>query len=133
MKLQFVTLQLQPSVDMRMWTKPRKDGSPVFYIQSVGFEPNIEVLPGIGIDANSLGIVIEVVGQLAPTPDGTGVAGKIAFQTSGKLPPAFLILPEAVIKAASDAINNTITKFAIESFEKGAKSKYAEFLQAREK
>jgi len=127
MKLQFVTIQLQPTVDMRMWGSSKQD---VFYLQSVDFEPNIQVLPGLGINAKDLGIDIEVVGQLAPTGDGKGVAGRIAFQTSGKLPPPFLLLPEAAIKAASDAINKTITQFAIQSFEKGVISKYNEFLKS---
>eukprot|EP00548_Thalassiothrix_antarctica_P018474 CAMPEP_0194178782 /NCGR_PEP_ID=MMETSP0154-20130528/12319_1 /TAXON_ID=1049557 /ORGANISM="Thalassiothrix antarctica, Strain L6-D1" /LENGTH=295 /DNA_ID=CAMNT_0038893853 /DNA_START=23 /DNA_END=910 /DNA_ORIENTATION=- len=133
MKLQFVTIQLQPTVDMRMWSRTSsKTNSPVFYLQSVDFDPNIQVLPGLGtIDAKTLGIKIEVVGQLAPTSDGMGVAGRIAFQTSGKLPPPLLLLPEGIIKAASDAINNTITQFAIASFQKGAISKYKEFVKAK--
>mmetsp|Transcript_11922 Transcript_11922/g.19759 ORF Transcript_11922/g.19759 Transcript_11922/m.19759 type:complete len:281 (-) Transcript_11922:93-935(-) len=130
MKLKFVTLQLQPSVDIKMWTKKSaaiKGGDPVFYLQSVGFEPNIQVLPGLTIDAKALGIDIEVVGQLAATKDGKGVSGKISFSTSGKLPGPLRILPEGALRAASDSINETITQFAISSFQKGAIKKYQEF------
>jgi hypothetical protein len=84
-------------------------------------------LPGVKLDAKALGIEIEVVGQLAPTPDGKGVSGKIAFSTSGNLPGPLRIVPEGALRAASDSINNTITQFAIASFEKGAISKYREF------
>ena len=129
MKLQFVTLQLQPSVDVKMWTRPRPDGVPVFYLQSVGFEPNVQILPGVAIDAKTLGIVIEVVGQLAPDGKG-GVTGKITFQTSGNLPLALRILPESILKAASDTVNQTITKFIIKSFQTGAISKYRDFRQS---
>ena len=136
MKLQFVTITLQPSVDVRMWTETSSSSqqqqgttttTPVFALQSVGFEPNLQVLPGVGMDANAFGILIEVAGELRPTKDGKGVTGKIAFQTSGSLPPPMRILPEAVLKAASDTINQTITQFAIQSFQRGATAKYKQF------
>lgn len=132
MKLQFVTIQLQPSVDVKMWTEVSPGDSPVFRLQSVAFEPNLQVVPGLSLSAKSLGIKIEVVGELQPTVDGKGVTGKITFTTSGILPPPMRLLPEPILKAASDAINQTITKFAIQSFQKGALSNYKEFLRARQ-
>jgi Protein of unknown function (DUF1997) len=131
MKLQFVTIQLQPSVDVKMWTEVSSDGNPTFRLQSVAFEPNLQVLPGINLSASSLGIKIEVVGELQPTPDGKGVTGKITFTTSGILPPPMRLLPEPVLKAASDTINQTITQFAIQSFQRGAIAKYQEFLKTK--
>jgi hypothetical protein len=131
MKLQFVTIQLQPSVDVKMWTEVSSDGNPTFRLQSVAFEPNLQVLPGVNLSASSLGIKIEVVGELQPTPDGKGVTGKISFTTSGNLPPPMRLLPEPVLKAASDTINQTITQFAIQSFQRGAIAKYQEFLKTK--
>ena len=80
------------------------------------------------ISAETLGIVIEVAGQLQATKDGKGVTGKIAFQTSGKLPGPPLLLPESALKGASDTINKTVTDFAVRSFQAGTKKNFASFL-----
>lgn len=144
MSLQFVTLQLAPWVDVQMKTvlsrSDRTENSnqqfqqhhhqqPVFTLQSVAFDPNVQVLPGLRISADALGIVIEVAGQMRRS--GSGVTGTIAFQTTGKLPPPLRILPEPALKAASDAINGTIVKFAVRSFQSGAQKNYKEFLASR--
>jgi hypothetical protein len=131
MKLQFVTLQLAPWVDVEMSTIQGIDDSPVFVLQSVGFDPNIEVLPGMRVSADALGILIEVSGELRASPDGRGVAGGVAFQTSGELPPPMRVLPEAALKAASDAINQTIVRFAVQSFQKGATANFKAFLRSK--
>lgn len=129
MKLQFVTIQLAPCVDMKMWTQQDANGSPVFMLQSIDYDPNIQLLPGLEVSAETLGIEIEVVGQLQPSKDGKGVVGVIAFATQGKLPGPMLLLPEPVLKLASDTINETVVKFAIDSFKRGATQKYNEFQQ----
>ena len=143
MSLQFVTLQLAPWVDVQMKTvlsrNNRTDNNnqqiqqqhhePVFTLQSVAFDPNVQVLPGLRISADALGIVIEVAGQMRRS--GSGVTGTIAFQTTGKLPPPLRVLPEPALKAASDAINGTIVKFAVRSFQSGAQKNYKEFLALR--
>lgn len=129
MTLQFVTLQLAPWVDIEMKTLMGTNKKPVFCLQSVDFDPNIQFLPGMRFSAESLGIVIEVAGQLLPTNDEKGVVGAIAFQTTGNLPPPLRILPESALKKAADTINDTIVKFAIASFQKGATAKYNEFRQ----
>lgn len=133
MKLQFVTIQLSPTVDMKMSTvaEPANKNLPLFSLQSVSFDPNIQILPGVGVSASSLGIEIDVDGELRPTADGKGVEGKISFATKGNLPPPMRLLPEPALKLASDTINETIVKFAIQSFESGAKKKYNEYLQTQ--
>lgn len=134
MTLQFVTIQLAPSVDTRMWIdKDSTDGLPVFKLQSIDFDPNIELLPGLNIPAESLGIQIEVVGELKPSSDGRGVEGKIGFVSGGDLPPPMRLLPESMLKSASDVICKTVSDFAISSFQKGARAKYQEFLLTRQK
>ncbi|VEU38031.1 unnamed protein product [Pseudo-nitzschia multistriata] len=138
MPLKFVTLELQPSVDLQMWTqragknRAGRQLPPIFKLNSVGFETNLRLLPGMGIiSSESLGIFIEVAGDLRPTEDGTGVKGTISFQTKGSLPPPLRLLPDSALKLAADTINDTIVQFAVASFEKGAIDKYNEFMQQR--
>ena len=125
MTLMFVTIQLAPHVDVRMWTDER--GS--FNLESVAFDPNIQLLPGIAVSADSLGISIDVVGELMPSADGRGVDGKIGFVTSGELPTPMRLLPEQVLKASLSTINRTIADFAINSFQDGARAKFRLFLE----
>lgn len=133
MKLQFVTIQLAPSVDVQMWTQPDPNtGEQVFSIQSIDYDPNIQLLPGVGISASSLGLTIDVVGELRPSKDGMGVTGSISFATTGNLPPPMRILPESPLKIASDTINDTVVSFAVESFQKGAIRQYREFVAAEQ-
>lgn len=130
MPLQFVTLKVNPWVDMEMKTLMGKsNGKPIFCLQSINFDPNIELLPGVKFDSKSLNIIIEVAGQLKPTNDGKGVIGAIAFQTTGTLSPPLRLLPDAALQAASDTINDTVVQFAVKSFQKGAKAKYKEAKQ----
>lgn len=132
MQLQFVTITLAPTVDVKMWTTVDSSDLPSFSLQSISFDPNLQILPGIGVNADSLGIVIEVVGDLRPTQDGMGVTGKIAFESGGELPPPMRLLPEPALKAASDTICDTVTQFAIQSFQQGAIAKYKEYAAQQE-
>lgn len=127
MQLQFVTMTLAPTVDVKMWISSSDSSLPVFELQSLSYNPNLQLLPGVGINTDSLGIVIHVVGNLSPTNDGLGVSGKIAFESGGELPPPMRVLPEQVLKGASDAICDTVTKFAVQSFQRGAIANYKEF------
>ena len=129
MTLQFVTMQLAPTVDIKMWTENESE-LPVFSLHSMSFDPNLQILPGIGLSAESLGMFIEVAGELRPTQDGRGVTGRISFQTRGDLPPPMRLLPDPILKAASDSINETVSRFAVRSFQRGAIAKYGEFRQA---
>ena len=131
MTLQFVTLMLAPWVDVQMKTVMSEQQQPVFTLQSVSFDPNIQILPGMRINADALGIVIEVAGLLQQSADGRSVTGGIAFQTTGNLPPPMRLLPDQVLKATSDTINNTVVNFAVQSFQKGAKANFKEFLIRR--
>mmetsp|Transcript_128456 Transcript_128456/g.371723 ORF Transcript_128456/g.371723 Transcript_128456/m.371723 type:complete len:275 (+) Transcript_128456:88-912(+) len=132
MKLQFVTITLSPTVDVQMSTEMDSSGQPVFSLQSVGFDPNIQLLPGVGVSASSLGIHIDVVGELRPSKDGTGVSGVISFATTGNLPPPMRVLPEPALKMASDTINETIVSFAVKSFQQGAIQKYKEYQASKQ-
>lgn len=128
MPLRFVTLSMSPWVDVIMKTTiDPANQQPVFTVQSIKFDPNIEIMPGMRLSADSLGVVIEVAGELRPSADGKGVTGCIAFQTKGKLPPPMRLMPEPALKAASDTINQTIVNFVIQNFEKGATDMYQDF------
>jgi Protein of unknown function (DUF1997) len=132
MPLQFVTLQVRPWVDVQMKTILDKTGNPVFTVQSIDFDPNIQILPGMQISAKALGISIEVAGQLRPSADGKSVTGSIAFQTTGNLPPPLRILPNEVLKAAADGIDSTVANFAKANFQEGAKANFKQFLRRRQ-
>ena len=123
MTLMFVTIQLAPHVDVKMYAE---GGGSIFKLESIAFDPNVQILPGIGISAEQLGILIDVVGELYPSRDG--VDGKIGFVTKGELPPPMRLLPEQVLKSSLGTINRTITNFAVDSFQKGARDKFQEFL-----
>jgi hypothetical protein len=127
MPLQFVTIQLAPQVDNRMWIEKDAKENPVFKMQSIGFDPNIQLLPGLNVPASSLGIDIEVVGELRASMNGDGVEGRIGFVSSGNLPPPMRLLPDSVLKTASNVICSTVSDFAIQSFQKGARANYREF------
>jgi hypothetical protein len=132
MPLQFVTLNIQPSVDMLMWTQQSGRNNagrvlpPIFKLQSQNFD--VRVNTGLSkLTAEELGIYVEVVGDLRPTSDKTGVTGKICFQTRGELPPPLRLVPDQILKLAADTINETITKFAVASFQKGAIEQYNQY------
>jgi len=126
--LQFLTIQLAPSIDVLMWTeKNSSDGKPIFKIESIGYDPNVQVMPGVGVDAKALGIQIDVVGELRLDSKGTGLSGEIGFVSSGNLLPPMRLVPEAAIKGAAGIINRTVANFAVQSFEKGAKEEFAKF------
>jgi hypothetical protein len=134
MPLQFVTLNIQPSVDMLMWTQQSGRNTagrvlpPIFKLQSQNFD--VRVNTGLSkLTAEELGIYVEVVGDLRPTSDRTGVTGKICFQTRGELPPPLRLVPDQILKLAADTINETITKFAVASFQKGAIEQYNQYKQ----
>mmetsp|Transcript_14572 Transcript_14572/g.19031 ORF Transcript_14572/g.19031 Transcript_14572/m.19031 type:complete len:305 (-) Transcript_14572:158-1072(-) len=132
MTLNFVSLELSPWVDLRMKTVQDSKGNPVFTLQSVGFDPNVK-LGILKVSAEQLGIVIEVAGQLRATKDGKGVSGSIAFQTTGELPNGPLrLLPNSVLQAASDSINETIVKFAVQSFQTGAIANFKKYRQQQQ-
>ena len=131
MPLKFVTIELAPTVDVKMWTdgttSAAADAMPTFRLHSIGFEPNVTLLPGVGLDAKSLGIEIEVCGELRPTADGKGCEGSIGFVSRGELPPPMRVLPDSVISAAGATISKTVRDFAVANFQAGAVKQYRAF------
>jgi hypothetical protein len=128
MTLQFVTIQLAPTVDTRMWTEKTQNGSPIFMLQSFQFNPNIQILPGVGISSKDLEIEINVVGELRQNTDLSGVEGKIGFVTAGVLPHPLRMLPDFVLEAAAETISQTTANFAVTNFQQGAQSRFREYI-----
>eukprot|EP00518_Triparma_eleuthera_P016445 CAMPEP_0197568132 /NCGR_PEP_ID=MMETSP1320-20131121/36825_1 /TAXON_ID=91990 /ORGANISM="Bolidomonas sp., Strain RCC2347" /LENGTH=264 /DNA_ID=CAMNT_0043130393 /DNA_START=92 /DNA_END=883 /DNA_ORIENTATION=- len=113
--LRFVTIELLPTVDVELLTRDNSAGDAVFYLSSVGFDPRVKILPGVGIKAEDLGIEINVVGQMKAMGD-KGVVGAIGFETTGNLPLPLRVLPRQVLEKAGEAINKQIVKFAEGNF-----------------
>jgi len=124
MKLRFVTIELAPWVDVKMWN----DEHGRFLLESIGFDPNVQILPGVNILSDQLGI--DVVGLLGVSESGTGLKGRIGFQSSGDLPLPLRIVPEMVLKQATNLINREVSNFAVRSFERGAVKEYERFLNS---
>jgi len=122
MTLQFVTIQLAPSVDVKMFNENNQ-----FILESVGFDPNVQILPGIGLSAEQLGIQIYVVGELGVSDNGKGLTGRLGFVSSGDLPLPLKILPEPLLKQATNAINREVSNFALRSFKEGAAKEFERF------
>ena len=133
MTLQFVTISLAPRVDVLMWTEKstasKYDGSyaSIFKIESISFDPNIKILPGIGLTASSLGIQIEVAGELGLSEDGKGLSGAVGFTSRGILPAFMRILPRSILRGAVDLINRKVVNFAVQCFQKGAATEYGQY------
>ena len=128
-------------VDVKMWldveSRTRPSGAvvniPVFRLHSVGFDPNVSLPPGLGtVSADSLGIDIEVAGELRPAPNGRGLKGRIGFVTRGNLTPPMKILPEGVLRAAGSTVCPTVKDFAVRSFVDGATAQYESFRRSED-
>ena len=132
--LKFVTIELSPFVDVLMWSEkePNNNNDIAFFLESMDFNPNVSILPGLQFNADSLGIQIDVAGELRVSSDGKGITGKIGFTTSGELPPPLRILPESALKTAASVINKQIADFAVRSFQKGAIKEFKKYLKERD-
>jgi hypothetical protein len=111
--MQFVTLNLQPSIDVKVST-----GGEALVVESLAHSMNgMEQLLGQRF-ADSL--KIDVKGKLravAVTGTGTGLTktklvGDVQFFTSGQLPLLFSLTPRPVLEGAAVAINRRIMSYA---------------------
>ena len=136
MNLQFVSIKLAPTVTMYLWTQDGDEkypSVPVFKIQSIDFDPNISILPGVGVTAESLGLEICVVGELRPSRNGQGVTGTVSFETSGRLQPPLNLLPKAALEQAANSISTTISQFASQNFQTNCVQQYRQFVAERQR
>lgn len=110
--MQFVTLNLQPSIDVRV-----SAGAEALMVESLAHSMNgMEQILGQRF-AQSL--KIEVKGKLRAVPGGVGgqagltkLVGDVQFFTSGQLPLIFSLTPRPVLEGAAVAINRRIMSYA---------------------
>ncbi len=108
--LQFITLNLQPSIDVKVST-----GAEALVVESLAHSMNgMEQLLGQRF-AQSL--KIEVKGELRAVPGTQGpgltkLVGDVQFFTSGQLPSIFSLTPRPVLEGATTAINRRIMSYA---------------------
>eukprot|EP00594_Rhizosolenia_setigera_P012536 CAMPEP_0178964964 /NCGR_PEP_ID=MMETSP0789-20121207/15991_1 /TAXON_ID=3005 /ORGANISM="Rhizosolenia setigera, Strain CCMP 1694" /LENGTH=300 /DNA_ID=CAMNT_0020649841 /DNA_START=294 /DNA_END=1196 /DNA_ORIENTATION=- len=142
--LQFLTFELQPDVDVLMWSEYDENDDTsevVFYFESVGFEPNFIY----GLTSSSrktkntkgqslpMQMKIDVAGEMRVSFDGKGLEGTFGFTTTGKLPAPLRVTPRSALYAAGSAISNKIADFAIQSFNEGTKREFENYLQEEQK
>lgn len=108
--LQFITLSLQPSIDVKVST-----GEQALWVESLAHSMNgAERLLGQSF-AESL--KIEVKGKLHAVPGKQGpglttLVGDVQLFTSGQLPLLFSLTPRPVLETAAVAINRRIMGYA---------------------
>lgn len=93
--LSFLTLNLQPIVDLRVWA----DANGTLRLQSVGYEVR-------GVDYMKYGFNLELSGKLYPTirKGRTSLIGRAALKVSVKLPPILQLTPTSIIEATGSAM-----------------------------
>mmetsp|Transcript_25011 Transcript_25011/g.51996 ORF Transcript_25011/g.51996 Transcript_25011/m.51996 type:complete len:295 (-) Transcript_25011:134-1018(-) len=132
--LQFVNLKFEPWVDVRVKTVKDSKGSPVFTLQSIGYNPNpkeISFIPGMPASltlddvVKNLDIGVEVVGQIRGTSNGA--RGRMVYVVTGKLPSALLLFPDPLLRGAGDTISKEVVEFAQKSFRTGTSAKFPEY------
>lgn len=93
--LSFLVLNLQPIVDLQVWTEPNG----TVRLQSVGYEVR-------GVDYARYGFNLDLTGKLYPTirHGRTFLIGRAALQVSVELPPILQFTPQAIIEATGSAM-----------------------------
>lgn len=93
--LSFLALNLQPIVDLRVWT----DSYGTLRLQSVGYEVR-------GVDYIKYGFNLDLSGKLYPTirKGHTSLIGRAALKVSVKLPPILQFTPTSIIEATGNAM-----------------------------
>jgi len=110
MPLEFVSsIKLQPTVDMKMFSKQLKSNKKQFMMESVSFSPNLHLF-GSDFTADSLQIQIKVAGvqKLSPIANST-IVGRVGFEVLGNLAGPLRIMPKTILSQASKVICNKIT------------------------
>ncbi|MGD1902635.1 MAG: DUF1997 domain-containing protein [Geitlerinemataceae cyanobacterium] len=93
--LSFVMLDLQPIVDLRIWTEPNG----TLRLQSIGYEVK-------GVDYIQYGFTLELSGRLYPTirKGSTTLVGRAMLKVGVQLPPILQFTPQSVIDSAGSAL-----------------------------
>jgi hypothetical protein len=97
--LSFLTLSIQPTVDMRVWST--SDGT--IHLRSLGCEIR-------GIEYVNQRFALDLVGQLAPRQVEriTYLQGQANLQVQVDLPPPFLLTPRPVLETAGNGLLRSV-------------------------
>jgi hypothetical protein len=93
--LSFLVLNLQPIVDLQVWTEPNG----TVQLRSVGYEVR-------GVDYTRYGFSLELTGKLSPSMrhGRTSLMGRAALKVSVTLPPILQFTPKSLIEATGNAM-----------------------------
>ena len=97
--LSFMTLSLQPTVDLRVWA----DSAGVVHIRSVKCEIR-------GIDYINDRFTLDLIGKLYPqTLNGTThLQGRADLEVKVELPPPFLFTPKAILETTGNGLLKSV-------------------------
>lgn len=97
--LHFMTLTLQPTVDLRIWADPNG----TIHLQSVGCEIR-------GVEYINQRFKLQLVGQLAPlqTSSATYLRGQAYLQVQVELPPPLSLTPRPFVEATGSGLLRSV-------------------------
>jgi hypothetical protein len=97
--LNFMSLSIQPSVDMRVWAEPNG----TIYVQSVDCEI-------IGLDYINQRFALNLRGYLSPYQSSTGtrLKGRADLEVEVDLPQPFCLTPKAILEATGNGLLKSV-------------------------
>ncbi len=97
--LNFLTLSIQPTVDMQIWTE--SDGT--IYLRSLACEIR-------GVEYINERFDLDLLGKLVPTKTerGTCLVGQADLRVEVGLPPAFWLTPKPLLEAAGNGLLRSV-------------------------
>jgi hypothetical protein len=97
--LTFMTVSIQPTVDMRVWAEPHGK----INLRSVGSEIR-------GLDYVNQRFALNLQGHLSPYPTTTGtrLGGKADLEVQVELPPPFLFTPTPILETAGNGLLKSV-------------------------
>ncbi|BAY26227.1 hypothetical protein NIES2100_60410 [Calothrix sp. NIES-2100] len=97
--LSFMTLSIQPTVDMRVWAE--SDGN--IYLRSVGCEI-------LGVEYINQRFALNLKGYLSPSQRSTGtyLQGKADLEVQVELPPPFCFTPKPILEATGNGLLKSV-------------------------
>ncbi|ALF55686.1 hypothetical protein ACX27_27090 [Nostoc piscinale CENA21] len=97
--LSFMTLSIQPTVDMRVWA----ESNSVIYLRSVGCEI-------LGFEYINQRFSLNLKGYLSPhqSTSGTRLEGKADLEVQVELPPPFSLTPKPILEATGNGLLKSV-------------------------
>ncbi|MDZ7959361.1 MAG: DUF1997 domain-containing protein [Aulosira sp. DedQUE10] len=97
--LTFMSLSLQPTVDMRVWA----ESNGIIYLRSVGCEI-------LGVEYINQRFALNLKGYLSPSQLSTGtyLQGKADLEVQVELPPPFCFAPQPILEATGNSLLKSV-------------------------